>query len=131
MLKGELSMVRSRVLPLLLLFAIAAFVLASCVEEETGSILQPLDTQKPEGLEGEFDKNTILETDAFTDAEAVDVNQLERFLQKTPYDRPSFLLTYQSNGVRAADAIARAARTYRINPIVLLAFAQSTQGLVG
>ena len=124
-------MVRSRVLRLLLLFAVAAFALASCSEEETATILQPLDTQKPEGLEGEFDKNTIREKEAFTDAEAVDVNQVERFLQKTPYDRPSFLLTYQSNGVRAADAIARAARTYRINPIVFLVFAQTTQGLVG
>lgn len=124
-------MLPSRVLRLFFLLAIAAFALASCSEEQTGSVLQPLDTQTPEGIEEGFDKNTILERESFTDSEAVDVNQLEKFLQKTPYDRPSFLLTYQSNGVRAADAIARAARTYRINPIVLLAFAQTTQGLVG
>lgn len=122
---------RLLVLRLLVLFAIATFALVSCSEEETGTVLQPLDTQKPEGIEAEFDRNTILEKDAFTDSAAIDVDQLEKFLGKTPYDRPSFLSTYQSNGVRAADAIARAARTYRINPIVFLVFAQTTQGLVG
>ena len=124
-------MVRARVLSLLLLLGVAAFSLASCSEEETSTILQPLDTQKPEGGEQTFDRNTIIDKAAFTDSEAVDINQLAKFLEKTPYDRPSFLSTYQSNGVRAGDAIARAARTYRINPIVFLVFAQTTQGLVG
>jgi hypothetical protein len=52
-------------------------------------------------------------------------------LHKTPYDSTSFLETYQSNGVQAADAIARSSRAYRINPLVFLVYLEITQGLVG
>lgn len=131
MLRDELSMLLARAARFLFALLTAALVLASCGEEETATILQPIDFEKPKGFETTFDKNSVLDTASFTDVAAVEVAQIDRFLQKTPYDRPSFLLTYQSNGVRAADAIARAARTYRINPIVFLVFAQTTQGLLG
>jgi len=103
----------------------------TCKKEETAQVLQPLDFEPPKGLEQPFDKNNIVDTASFQDSESIDVNAIGRFLEKTPYDRPSFLNTYQSNGVRAADAIARAARTYRINPLAFITFAQTTQGLVG
>jgi hypothetical protein len=124
-------MLRSRAARVFFVLLTAALVLVSCSKEETARLLQPLDFQKPEGLEASFDKNDVLDTGSFTDVEAVDGPLIDKFLEKTPYDRPSFLSTYQSNGVRAGDAIARAARTYRINPIVFLVFAQTTQGLVG
>jgi hypothetical protein len=127
-------MFRVRILRLLVSFAIAAFLLASCSKSEppaATSILQPYDTQPPDGNDQVFDPNTIVDPTAFVDTSTIDPAQIEKFLEKTPYDRSSFLLTYQSNGVRASDAIARAARTYQINPLVFLIYAQTTQGLIG
>jgi hypothetical protein len=117
-----------------LLFVIALVALAlapACAKEEPAGLLQPKDLTKPTGLEADFDKNNILDTASFTDSEAVDAAVLQKFLHKTIYDRATFLETYQSNGVRAADAIATAGRQYRINPLVLLVFTQVLQGLVG
>ena len=74
---------------------------------------------------------TLVDTAAFTDVDGLDGTIIQKFLHKTAYDRPSFLETYQSNGVRASDAIARAARTYRINPLVFLVEAEASQGLLG
>lgn len=121
--------VRHVLFPILLVMAVVA--VACSTEQDTGKVLQDLDFEQPEGAEEPFDRNDILETAAFVDVESIDVRRIERFLSKTPYQRPSFLETYQSNGVRAADAIMRAARKHRINPLVFLVFAQTTQGLIG
>ncbi|MBX3202780.1 MAG: hypothetical protein KF894_31935 [Labilithrix sp.] len=120
-----------RALRSLLLFAAGALVALACGEEPATTVLQPLDFTKPEGEAGDFDRNGIVESAAFTDSETLDRQSVQRFLGKTPYGRPSFLETYQSNGVRAADAIMQASRQYRLNPLVFLVFAEVTQGLVG
>jgi hypothetical protein len=104
---------------------------AACKEEEDRGILQDADFKVPEGLEFPFDRNTIVTTASLIDVDGIDGAAIQKFLHKTPYDRASFLETYQSNGVRASDAIARAARTYRINPLVFLVEAQTTEGLLG
>src|SRR5262245_47457705 len=80
--------------------------------------LQEKDLAAPEGAgeKQKFDRNAVVDPAAFTDIETLDVAAVQKFLAKSPYDRPSFLETYQSNGVRASDAIVRAARQYRINP---------------
>jgi hypothetical protein len=114
-----------------LLAALALALAPACSEEPRATVLQELDFKPLEGLEVPFDRNQLLDTESFTDHEGLEVATIQRLLQKTPYFQPSFLETYQSNGVRAADAIARAARTYRINPLVFVVFAQITQGLVG
>ncbi len=117
---------------LLLFVSLAgAIVVSACGEDETATVFQPLDLQQPEGEVLEFDRNSVVDPASFTDSETLDVATIQRFLGKTPYQRPSFLGTYQSNGVRAADAIISAARQYRINPLVFLVYAQITQGLVG
>jgi hypothetical protein len=103
----------------------------ACSEETERTVYQELDLKLPEGEERVFDRNNLVDSPSFTDDVGLDVVQIQRFLGKTPYDRPSFLETYQSNGVRAADAISRAARTYKLNPLVFLVFAQTAQGLVG
>jgi hypothetical protein len=115
-----------------LIFIVAAVVVGACGEDPPATVLQPLDTSKPELGDGlEFDRNNIVDPAAFTDSETLDVTAVQRFLSKTPYERPSFLETYQSNGVRAADAIISVARQYRINPLTFLVYAQTTQGLIG
>jgi hypothetical protein len=78
-----------------------------------------------------FDPNEILDLPSFTDAFGLDATQVQNFLVHTPYKRPSFLETYQSNGVRAVDAIVRVAQKYRINPLVFLVRLEMAQGLLG
>lgn len=124
-------MLRFRRLALVALSLLVFALSAACSKTEDRGVLQEKDFEKPEGLEASFDRNRILDTAAFVDDLAVDAPIIQKFLHKTSYARASFLETYQSNGVRAADAIAKAARTYRINPIVFLVYAQAMQGLVG
>ena len=110
----------------------AALALApACAKSADHGIFQDADFKPPKGQEAPFDRNNIVDTAAFTDVDGLDGTIVQKFLHKTAYDRPTFLETYQSNGVRASDAIARAARTYRINPLVFLVAAQATQGLLG
>jgi len=105
----------------------------ACGDDPAPSVLQDIDRKPPEGTDVAFDRNDVISTAAFTDIESSEltVQKIQELLAKTPYNRPSFLETYQSNGVRASDAILSAARLYRINPLVFLVFAQITQGLVG
>lgn len=114
-----------------LILVAGVIALSACGEDPPPTVLQALDFAKPEGEADEFDHDLIVDPAEFTDSETLDVAAVQRFLAKTSYQRPSFLSTYQSNGVRAADAIVRAARQYRINPLVFLTYAQITQGLVG
>ncbi len=75
--------------------------------------------------------NEIVDLGSFTDSEALDATAVGDFLARTPYGYPSFLATYDSNGVAAADAIATAAAKYTLNPLVFLTRAEMDQGLVG
>jgi hypothetical protein len=127
-------MSRWRGLPLYLLVA-ATTTIASCKDVPPPTVLQPQDVAPPS--EGEtanpFDPNTILDDGSFVDTDSPEVqpDKIQGFLAKTPYSHSSFLETYQSNGVRASDAIIAAARQYRINPLVFLVFTEITEGLIG
>src|SRR5258706_5613827 len=108
--------------------ALGAVVLVACAKAASEhTYLQAEDLASGPG----FDKNSIVETPAFVDALAFDAAQLQRFFGRTPYNRSSFLSTYQSNGLRASDAIVRAAQTYQLNPLVFLVRAEMDQGLLG
>jgi hypothetical protein len=130
------SLLRSLVVSLVVAGAIAV---SACGDDPPSTLLQPSDFKPPAGArdgegEGEgdkFDPNKILEDAEFTDGKTIDVAAVQKFLRRTPYERPSFLETYQSNGVRAADAIVSVARQYNINPLVFLVYAQAVQGLIG
>ena len=121
---------------LLVVGALLAFA-SACAKKQESGFFQEEDFRPPKGSEDRgaepvaFDRNNIIETAALVDSLALDATLVQKFMHRTPYDRPTFLETYQSNGVRASDAIARAARTYRINPLAFLVAAQGTQGLVG
>jgi hypothetical protein len=121
----------SRVALGLCVVGVSLAVGTACTKSEDSTFLQPIDLELPEGLETAFDPNNVVDSAWFTEIGAFDGDAVQRFFHKTPYDRSSFLETYQSNGVRASDAIARAAATYRINPLVFLVEAQVTQGLIG
>jgi hypothetical protein len=107
-------------------------VIGACGDDPEPTVLQGIDLATPEaGLTQPFDRNTIVDDAAFTDYETITRDQIQKFLAKTPYSRSSFLETYQSNGVRASDAISNAARQYRINPLVFLVLSETMQGLIG
>ncbi|MEO6420846.1 MAG: hypothetical protein ABIP39_15645, partial [Polyangiaceae bacterium] len=102
-----------------------------CAKKSTEStFLQSQDLATNEAM-AEFAPGEIIESASFTDTLTLDAVAIQNFLAKTPYQRPSFLETYQSNGVRASDAVVRAGAQYRINPLVLLVRAQVDQGLIG
>jgi hypothetical protein len=78
-----------------------------------------------------FDPSEIVDQGSFTDNATIDSATIASFLQQTPYKVGSFLETYESNGVRANDAMVAAGKRYGINPLVFLVRAQMEQGLVG
>ena len=131
-----------RVARVVVLLGVATALAPACKNTTGNGFYQDLDFQPPklrdDGSSGsdptaapKFDRNNIVDTATLTDYLALDATLIRKFIHRTPYDRPSFLDTYESNGVRASDAIARAARTYRINPLAFLVAAQGTQGLIG
>ncbi|WP_394821875.1 hypothetical protein [Pendulispora albinea] len=113
----------------LALMCASSVLSAGCAKSSEESLLQASDFVTPKDVT--FDANSIMSPEVLQDAEAFDAAALQTFLERTPYRRPSFLATYQSNGVRASDALYRAAIASRINPFVLLVRAQALQGLVG
>lgn len=110
---------------------VCLLAVAACARQAGDqTVLHPDDLKPNEDLP--FDEGNILDVGSLTDSLALPTaKEVQFFLDKTPYSRPSFLATYSSNGVRAADAIARAADKYQINPIVFLVRAEVDQGLVG
>lgn len=124
-------MPRVRGLSLFLVSAIAT-AFAACKDVPPPTVLNKVDLAPSEFDTSTFDPTTVIDNGAFTDTRSmsVDVTAIQGFLAKTPYGGPSFLSTYQSNGVRASDAIIAAARQYRINPLVFLVFTEITQGLI-
>jgi hypothetical protein len=116
----------SRFLPCVL---VASLVVSACGSSNDNGFLQAEDVKLPDGTE--FDRNNLVSDAAFVDTSLAELDKIQGFFQKTAYDQPSFLATYDSNGVSAALAIVRASQTYRINPLVFLAHAERAQGLVG
>jgi hypothetical protein len=94
-----------------------------------GPVLQPSDLVPTPGAK--FDPNEIIPYPGFVDSLSISPQEIQGFLAMNPYGTTSFLATYQSSGILAADSIAAAATTYRINPIVLLVRAEIEGGLIG
>lgn len=77
-----------------------------------------------------FDKNFIVTDTFYEDAQAVDGDDIQAFLENSPYGTRSWLADERVDGVRAADLIASAAQAENINPIMLLVRLQVEQALV-
>lgn len=107
---------------------LALAVALACSKGDAQTGLDPLDLKS---ADAPFDPNLIVDTSSFTDAQTFfSVSDVQGFLQATPYDRPSFLATYTSSGLRASEAIAIAAQRYDLNPLVLLVLAEMHAGLI-
>src|SRR5438105_13903541 len=106
----------SRLAEILLLVAAVAVVGPGCAKDsQEKTILQSEDLSTGPD-QGQFDPSEVIDPASFTDDEQLDAQQLQDFLHRTPYKRASFLETYESNGVRAVDALVLASRIYKSNP---------------
>jgi hypothetical protein len=107
----------------------AAVVLASaCAASQAPDARPALDLSPARGET--FNPDELIPLAAFEDAYAFGSAEVQTFFSRTPYRRQSFLATYESSGVFAADAIVAAATTYRINPIFFLVRAEVDSGLI-
>jgi hypothetical protein len=117
----------SRIHPITRAFVLA--LLAACSKSQgESSVLQESDLQ---GNGASFDADEIVDSASMQDQGALDEAAVLSFLQKTPYGSSSFLATYDSHGISAAQAIVVASRRYALNPLVFLVRAQMDDGLVG
>jgi MYXO-CTERM domain-containing protein len=78
-----------------------------------------------------FDKNNVLSNAALMDGTHITHAELQRFLEKTPWNKRSALADYETDsGKRASVVMQEAAETYGINPLELLVRAQMEQRLI-
>ena len=104
----------------LLTFLAAAMALSACGELEED---MAFDTQADEVVEknfGWFNRNKIVSDAYFTSTGGWTSSAIQRFFERTPYGR-SWLASERIGHESAADMVARVARQYRINPMLLIA----------
>jgi hypothetical protein len=77
-----------------------------------------------------FDKNAVLTDTALRDTAAMSADDIQAFLEKTPWGHPSVLATYEEDGKTAAEIMHEAATKHGINPLELLVRVQMEQSLV-
>jgi MYXO-CTERM domain-containing protein len=77
-----------------------------------------------------FDRNAVIDDISMRDSKAMTADDLQTFLEKTPWGTVSVLATYTENGKTAATIMVDAAKTYSINPIEMVVRVQMEQGLV-
>jgi hypothetical protein len=85
-----------------------------------------------DGIPDAFDRNRVMDDAFFVDANAVSAEQVQVFLERTPYGRGRrcFLADTRVGGRLAAAAIVEGAQSQGINPIVMLARMQVEKGLI-
>ncbi len=78
-----------------------------------------------------FDKNHLIDDDVLMDDKAVTAQQIQTFLDRTPYGTQSPLANYRDeNGAPAAELLHDAAVSYGVNPITLLVRIEMENGLI-
>ena len=110
----------AQTLLVLLTFLAAAMALSACGELEEDVTF---DTQADEVVEknfGWFNRNKIVSDAYFTSTGGWTSSAIQRFFEQTPYGR-SWLASERIGHESAADMVARVARQYRINPMLLIA----------
>ncbi len=117
-------MARLRLAPL---FFAAVMPIACAKSGSEHTYLQAADLESSPG----FSRDAIVDTPSLTDPLGIDATAIQRLFGRTPYNRPSFLGTYQSNGLRASDAIVKSAIAHKLNPLLFLVRAEMEQGLLG
>ncbi|MEO8706439.1 MAG: hypothetical protein ABI867_40790 [Kofleriaceae bacterium] len=116
---------------------VLAVLLAGCAADATDEVdhdptdfeVEPADG-KGDGVAAVFDRHNVLTDALFTDGNAMTVEQVQAFLEASPYGNRSWLASHQIDGVSAAQAIVDAAQDSGIHPLVLVARMQVETSLV-
>ena len=99
-------------------------------EEASDFVPVVVDEGKADALGSRFDRNRLVPQNFFLAADLVDGDDVQAFLEKTPYGFRSWLADETIGDKRVADAIVDASRDSGINPIVMLARMQGEQSLI-
>ncbi|MEC9071481.1 MAG: hypothetical protein VX938_03840 [Myxococcota bacterium] len=119
--------------------ALALALLVGCVQDGTSDgspdfshvpavDLVPVTSGKMDG--STFNPSNILDDWLFEDALLVTTEEIQAFLENSPYGTRSFLADHMVNGQSVAEVLVDAGETAGISPLVLLARMQVEQGLV-
>lgn len=119
----------------------ALLVLNSCGQEDGSSdsavpqsVAHPAEdfflpsTIKADGIS--FNRNRLIDDEVFSDHLYLSEDQVQLFLEQTPYGTRCFLADYQEEGTSAARILVQAAANNKINPLVLLAKLQVEMSLI-
>ena len=80
--------------------------------------LSPPDEGKADGYI--FDSSLLITDALFADWGYMDAQEIQAFLEETPYGSRSFLADYRNGATTVAEHIAKVAKVYEINPMILL-----------
>lgn len=98
--------------------------------EEASDFVPVPEEDKSDGLQVKFDKNLIMWEDFFLAESYLTADQLQAFLEKTPYDSRCWLADEVIDGRRASDVLVETSRERHLNPLMVLARMQVEQSLV-
>lgn len=103
-----------------------ALLMASCADSD----FEAASEERSDGVDAVFNRNYIMEDDFFRAGNAITADDLQGFLEQSPYGNRSWLASERVGGRRAADEIVRVSREFHINPLVLLARMQIENSIV-
>ena len=99
-------------------------------EHPVAADLVPTEEGKSDGYGRAFDPNRLMDDDVFEDADYLSVDDIQAFLEETPYGTRSFLAEYVAQGESVSEMLHSAATEYGINPLVLITKLQVETSLV-
>jgi hypothetical protein len=100
------------------------------IHDEPEDFVVDTDDGKADGTPATFNKNLVMSDAMLVTEDAMSVEDVQAFLDLTPYGRKSWLATYSEHGMTAAQLVVTAATDHGINPLVLLARMQGETSLV-
>lgn len=80
--------------------------------------------------QSDFDRNDVLDDASMTDTKSLTEEEVQAFLERTPYEKRSVLASYRPKGKPASKIIFETADEYGLSPMVLLVRTQIEQELV-
>lgn len=100
------------------------------VDHDPEDFVVDADDGKADGVPATFDQNNVIGDDLLASPMAMSIEDVQAFLDRSPYNNKSWLATYSESGTTAAEMIVDAAMTHDVNPIVLIARMQVETSLV-
>lgn len=116
-----------------------ALVLSACAvdgeegvsehEEVSDFEIEP-DDNKGDGTLPTFSANNVVADVMLTAVDALDVDDVQKFFESSPYGTRSWLASYTENGMTAAELVVQAAQAHQVNPLILISRMQVETSLV-